>query len=251
VPFNAEDILKVAQHRPWPVPRRPWVMRQTWENLLFAHWPVSPERMRKLVPAELELDTYEATCWVAVTPFRLTGLRFRYAPPLPFGSDFPELNVRTYVEHKSRPGVFFFSLDAGSMAAVMGARATYHLPYFFADMSIAEESGWFSYSSKRHDDASVCFRGRYRPIGEPDTHHHQPGTHEHWLTERYCLYSLSEGKLYRGDIHHVPWPLQSAECVIEENTMAAAAGIELPDVPPLLHFARELDVLIWLAEEIA
>jgi uncharacterized protein YqjF (DUF2071 family) len=163
-------------------------------------------------------------------------------PALPGLSSFPELNVRTYVTVNGKPGVFFFSLDAANLPAVWAARTFYRLPYFHSRMSVAERDGWFQYSSQRRH-SSADFRGRYRATGP--VHLREPGSLPHWLTERYCLYTVSQRRVYRAEIHHVQWPLQDAELEVERNTVAQAAGISLPPVPPLLHFSRRLEVLIW------
>lgn len=235
------QVLKFFEHRPWPLPSGPWIMEQTWNGLLFAHWPLAPESLRALIPAVLPLDTFNGQCWVAVTPFHMTGVCGRWMPPVPGTSRFPELNVRTYVNYGGKPGVFFFSLDAASHLAVWGARAAYHLPYFYARMRVRPEKDCVRYDSFRSRNAE--FGGMYRPVGSVQLR--QPGTLEHWLTERYCLYTVFRGSLFRAEIHHAPWPLQDAEAEISANTMAAAAGIQLPEVPPLLHFSKKLEVLIW------
>jgi len=198
--------------------------------------------VRPLVPRELALDTFDGNCWVGVVPFRMTGVRPRAVPPLPLLSRFPELNVRTYVTYGGRPGVYFFSLDAANLPAVWAARAFYHLPYFHAAMSSTETGNTIHYYS-RSDHGAAEFRGHYRPAA--DIQLRERGSLEHWLTERYCLYTVHQGRVYRGEIHHQPSPLQDADAEIETNTVAAAAGIALPNVSPLLHFARELEVLIW------
>lgn len=216
-------------------------MEQVWNDLLFAHWPVRAETLRPLIPSALELDAFNGQCWLAVTPFHMTEVRLRATPALPGISAFPEMNVRTYVRFGGKPGVFFFSLDAGSRLAVWAARASYRLPYFFARMNVTAAEGWFHYES--HRASSTGLRGKYRPVS--GVRIRSKGSLEHWLTERYCLYTVVAGRVFRSEIHHQPWPLQDAEADIEENSMAAAAGIVLPEVAPLLHFAKSLDVLIW------
>lgn len=216
-------------------------MQQTWNDLLFAHWPVPPEVMRKLIPSTLELDTFDEQCWVAVTPFHMSGIRARWMPGLPGLSAFPELNVRTYVTHGGKPGVYFFSLDAASRVAVWAARATYHLPYFHARMSSVDRDGWIHYHSVREPTAEL--KCKFRPIAPVELR--KPGTLERWLTERYCLYTTIHNSVHRAEIHHAPWPLQDAECELSINSMAASAGIQLPTIQPLLHFAKRLEVLIW------
>ena len=216
-------------------------MQQTWNDRLFAHWPIHPDVMRKLVPSPLALDTFNGQCWVAVTPFHMSGIRARCFPKLPGLSAFPELNVRTYVTHGGKPGVYFFSLDAGSRTAAWVARKTYHLPYFHAKMSSINQDGWIHYRSVRGQATEL--KAKFRPASPVQLR--DPGTLEHWLTERYCLYTVVRDSVYRAEIHHQPWPLQDAAAEISSNTMASAAGIQLPEIPPLLHFSKQLDVLIW------
>jgi uncharacterized protein YqjF (DUF2071 family) len=224
-------------------------MRQTWNDLLFAHWSMPTEDVSRLLPRELELDLFDGKAWVAVTPFHMTDVAFRGMPPLPVFSAFAELNVRTYVTYQGKPGVFFFSLDAFNPPAVWGARLTYHLPYFYARMSFAIEKGGeygtreVKYSSIRFRAPHAEFNGVYRPVSRPSTS--KLGTVEHFLTERYRLYSVHEGSVYAADIHHVPWQLQTAEAEITRNSMAAAAGITLPQSKALLHFSKRMDVLVW------
>ncbi len=135
-----EPILDQVSHRPWPLPNGPWVMEQQWHDLLFAHWRVDEGLLRQHVHLGLEIDTYQGQAWLGVVPFRMEGVRLRYAPAIPGTSRFPELNVRTYVKHGEKAGVWFLSLDAASRLAVTAARVWFHLPYFFARMSCDEEA---------------------------------------------------------------------------------------------------------------
>ena len=240
--MDPADILRESSHRPWPLPTGPWIMAQTWNDLLFAHWPVAPNVLRALVPRELPLDTYDGRAWLAVTPFHMTGIRARGLPPIPGLSRFPELNVRTYVILDGKPGVYFFSLDVTSRMAVWGARTFYRLPYFHAHMRVQLTTDRVDYASRRLGSEAE-FRARYDPAKPVQLR--RPGTIEHWLTERYCLYTVSRGHVYRAEIHHLPWPLQDARAHIEINTMASISGISLPATTPLMHFAKKLDVLVW------
>ena len=215
----------------------------SWWDLAFLHWSLAPDVLRARIPPGLELDTFEGEAFLGVVPFHMTGVRPRFAPPLPGVSSFVELNVRTYVVAGGKPGVWFFSLDATSRLAVRGARWSFHLPYFDARMWSTREEGFVRYRSERvHRGAPEArFAARYRGIGSAR------GTDlERWLTERYCLYSSKEGRLFRGDIHHRPWPLESAEVEIETLDMTRLLGIELPPTPQLVHFAERLDVVGWL-----
>ena len=257
-------MLTQLDHRPWPRPSAPWVMAQSWHDLLFAHWPIPVDVLRPLIPDILEIDTFDGQAWIGVVPFRMSGVRPRWLPAVPWLSAFPELNVRTYVrqpasvaEHSSgadRPGVYFFSLDAANPVAVAIARAVFHLPYFRARMATQAQGEDVRYRSVRtHAGVPVGeLSGVYGPTGP--VYAAQPGTLAHWLTERYCLYAVSpfhsqpptgRWDLWRSEIHHAPWPLQPAHAHFDVNTVAQSLGVPLADGPPLLHFARRIDVVVW------
>lgn len=239
-------ILNEIEHRPWPLPSGPWIMAQSWHDLLFAHWPVPVADLRPHIPSRLEIDTFDEQAWIAVVPFRMSGVRLRGTPNFPRLSAFPELNVRTYVTLGGKPGVWFFSLDAANPVAVAIARAWFHLPYFNANMICQEHDGAVHYQSERtHKNASLAIlRVRYKPSG--DIFLPKAGSLEHFLTERYCLYTRDgDGRLTRAEINHLSWRLQVAEAEFEENTMAKAAGIALPEQKPLLHFSKRQDVVVW------
>jgi uncharacterized protein len=260
------ELLKHTAHRPFPLPERPYIAVMRWHDLLFAHWPVDADDVRRAMPEPLRpfLDLREGKAWVGVIPFWMSNVTGRWMPPLPGLSTFPELNVRTYVTIEGKPGVFFFSLDAGNLSAVIAARAGFSLPYFHARMAVWSDrhigvrmpkmDQRFAHSEVRY----VCerlepplpaeFRAHYRPAGTVYTA--KSGTLEHFLVERYCLYCTRRSEIMRTDIHHLPWPLQPAEAEIEVNTMAAADGLLLPEQAPLLHFAKKLDVLAWWPEPV-
>ena len=244
------ETLPPADHRPWPLPDEPWIMGQRWNHLLFAHWPVAPDMVARHVPAALPLDTFDGQAWIAVTPFVLDNLRLRGLPSVPGVSEFPEINVRTYVRRDGKPGVFFFSLDAGSALAVASARRLYALPYHHADFSVAHAGTRTRYACRRRGATPAVFDATFEPTGPAA--HAAPGSLEAWLTERYCLYAVDPARqIYRAEIHHVPWPLQPATAVIRTNTMAAASGLSLPDGSPLLHYAERLDVMVWRPTRVA
>ncbi len=244
-----EKVLAYTEHRPYPLPGGPWVLRMRWHDLLFMHWPVPEDWLRPLIPPALHLDTFDGSAWLGVVPFRMEDVRPRFLPTIPRLSNFSELNLRTYVTHRGKPGVWFFSLDAHNPIAVRLARSTFGLPYFDADMSCeTARGGEVRYRSVRtHKGAPPArFVGRYRATGE--RFDSRPGTLENFLTERYCLYSAGvggNGRVRRGDIHHRMWPLQSAEVEVEELEMTARIGVSLPDTKPVLHYASRLDIVAW------
>jgi uncharacterized protein len=227
-------------------------MGMTWRDLLFMHWPVDAEALRPFVPPSLSIDTFDGSAWLGVVPFHMTGVRPHYLPAVPGLSNFPEINLRTYVTAQDRPGVWFFSLDAHSRLAVRLARASFHLPYFDADMSCDVINDGIHYRSIRtHRGARPAeFVARYRPAGKP--FESGRGSIENFLTERYCLYSADKkGVVRRGEVHHRLWPLQPAEVEVQKLAMTQQIGLKLPQTGPILHFSRRLDVLAWLPRRIS
>lgn len=238
------SIAESTAHRPWPMPRMPWLMTQSWHDLLFAHWQVDVSEVRRAVPAPFELDLFNDQAWVGVVPFRMTNVGLRAMPALPWISAFPELNVRTYVRVADRPGVYFFSLDAASRLAVAAARMLLNLPYYTADMTIERSGAGLHYQSTRRTGHGAQFEAIYEPLGVPFTP--SAGSIERFLTERYCLYHHTrQGHPFRLEIHHRPWSLQVARATISVNTMAAASRLTLNGAPALLHFAGRQDVVAW------
>jgi uncharacterized protein YqjF (DUF2071 family) len=242
--FNSE-IVNVVAHRPWRMPDRPWVMTQTWHDLLFAHWPIDPHELRARVPAEFELDLFDGMGWIGIVPFYMTNVAPRGIPSLPWVSEFPELNVRTYVSVANRPGVYFFSLDAGSSLAAQAARILLNLPYHAATMMISRKGPTIYYESHRDGEAQPAeFRATYEPAG--DGFVASEGTLEYFLTERYCLYHHDHRSTpYRLEIHHPPWMLQPARADLMCNDLADVNGLALPHLPPLLHFVKRQDMVAW------
>lgn len=249
------NTLQHFSHRPFALEQTPWVINQSWCNLLFAHWTVPTEALRALVPPQLELDLFDGQAYIAVVPFEMREVSPRLIPSMPWLSFFPELNVRTYVKYKGKPGVYFFSLDAGNPVAVWIACNFYHLPYFNAKMECQKNTvagtDQFTYKSSRQlssksygsaTNITVQLDVTYDPTGP--AYKSQPGSLEHFLTERYCLFTVFSGTVYRGDIHHKPWPLQPAQAQWRVNTMTAPLGIELKG-EPILHFVENIDTVEW------
>lgn len=226
------------------------LMHQSWGKLLFMHWPIAAAELRPLIPPSLEIDTCEGTAWIAVVPFTMWDTRALppYLPAVPGLSAMHELNLRTYVHQDGVPGVWFFSLDCNSRAAVWGARTFFHLPYYNAEIELQQRDEQIDYSLLRRDEPDAAFRARWT-IGKslPVT---EPGSLLFFLTERYCLYSQRALTLYRGWIHHQPWPLQEASLSSYSSTMIETQGLTAPTGAPLLHYAEELTVDIWALEKV-
>lgn len=240
--LRVPPLTDQTSHRSWPLPKSRWVMFMRWHDLLFLHWPIRPDYIRPLIPTALELDTFDGWCWIGIIPFHMSSVRPRYVP-LPLA--LPELNVRTYVKTAGKSGVWFFSLDAASWIAVRVARWL-GLPYYDARMKVEVAAGTVWYDSMRthKNSAPAQFRAGYRPIGE--VYRATPGTLEHWLTERYCLFAgLNPDRVVFGEIHHPLWALQPAEVNLDVNTMTQATGIELPEQKPMAHFTPLQEVVAW------
>lgn len=234
-----------TRHRPWPLPKGPWTWRQSWHDLAFVHWPMARERLEPLVPPGLELDVRDGVAWIGVVPFHMNGVTHRPLPAVPGLSAFPELNLRTYVRKDDKPGVWFFSLDAASRFAVWTARALFNLPYVFARMTVAVDREWTRFRSVRLErPPGLRFEARYRPTGAVFLA--EPGSLEHWLTERYCLYSVDgRGRVHRAEIHHRPWPLQPAVVELASNELLSPLGLDEGGPPVNVLYARAIDVVVW------
>ncbi len=229
------------------------MMYQSWRSLLFLHWSFAPEQIQPLLPKGLELDTFGGRAYVGLVPFTMRGIRPVYLPTAPWLSAFHETNVRTYVHVEGKdPGVWFFSLDAANPIAVELARRWFHLPYYRARMSLTATAsdGTIRYCSERRDPRSLraslaidCApRGSLGPV--------PPGTLDHFLVERYYLYAAARGRLYRGQVHHKPYPVQTAEVLSVEESLLASNGLFRPVENPIVHFSPGVDVEIFPLGEI-
>lgn len=240
------DVDRLAvRHRPHGQP----VMHQEWGKLLFMHWRVNPNLLRPHIPAALEIDTYGNSAWIGIVPFTMWDIRGLppYMPAIPGLDTIDELNVRTYVHYNGVPGVWFFSLDANSLPAVRAARSFYHLPYYSADIALQGKRK-IKYRLKRREDPPAQFKAAWA-VGDklPKS---QPGSREFFLTERYLLYSEFEGQLYRARIYHEPWELYKAKLSDFGSTMLEAKQIPQPKTQPILHYAEQLSVDIWMLESV-
>ncbi len=252
--LDPSDVLATRWHRTEAVPDRTWVQRQSWLDFLFLHWRVPAEVLRRHVPAELELDLRDGVGWVGIIPFRMSGTTLRGMPDVPGFSEFFELNVRTYVRHGGRRGVHFLSLDADNRVAVRAARSWYGLPYHDAVQACEIEGGSavdrttasFRYRSERIHAGSppAAFDASWsvgRPLGIA-----APGSLEEWLCEQYALFVVDGGRVLRGDVHHVAWPLHAVDVTLAANTMGRALGIDGP--PDHAMFSPGVDTVVWTLE---
>lgn len=231
------------------MPQGNWLMTMSWLGLLAAHWRVTPDVLEDRIPPGLTLDTFDGDAWISIFPFEMDNVLTRGLTWSPWSPRFPELNVRTYVTADGdKPGVWFFSLDAASRVAVTGARTLFHLPYFRAKMSARRDGASIIYKSRRtHSGAPPAeFSATYEPTGPGE--YATPGSLDHWLMERYCLYANRSGTILRSDIHHRPWELRPVQAEIDVNTMFEAHNLAISDAPTQMHYAEDIDVLAWAPE---
>lgn len=216
---------------------------QRWRELLFIHWAVDAAKLRGLVPAALELDLYDGIAYVGVVPFAMEGVRPRWLPNA-LAFTFLETNVRLYVHYQGKPGVYFLSLEAASWLAVRAARIGWGLPYHHATMSLAADADDVrTYTSARRRDAEINLHMRYQ-VGE-QIGASVPGSIEHFLVERYLLFTEHRGRLRCGQVHHTPYPVQRAELLTCEESLVAASGLSRANKPTHVHYAAGVDVEVF------
>jgi uncharacterized protein YqjF (DUF2071 family) len=206
-------------------------VRMTWNHLLFLHWRVEPAVMRRLIPAELDVDEFDGSAWVGLVPFRMEESRFRGVPRLPGLRDFYECNVRTYVRGGGRSGVWFFSLDAATLLPVLGGRWLWSLNYVHSRFAVTQDADVTDYRLERALGPWPSGRTRIRwRVGEavPAS---VPGSLEHFLTERYWLFTKRFGRVLAGEVKHAPWSLRRAEVLDLDDSLVRAAGLRVSGEP--------------------
>jgi uncharacterized protein len=246
VPTSCRTVQLPDIDRITPTVRPPGLVvgRQRWRDLLFLHWPIPVETLRPRIPPGLEIDTFDGVAYIGLVPFWMTGVRPSWAPE-PLAFRFLETNVRTYVHRDGQdPGVYFFSLEAGSAIAVAVARLQFGLPYFWARMQLRRGGQEIEYRSRRLVGGTARSYARFVPgefLGGS-----APGTLEHFLIERYYLHVERGGRLYRGQVHHTTYPVQRATLLTLKDELIGATGLpQPPGPPPLVHYVRGVDVDIF------
>ncbi|MEK3889702.1 YqjF family protein [Bacillus sp. FSL K6-3431] len=231
--------------RPFPLPSKPWVMTQMWENLLFSHWPIPLDIIRKHVPPSLKMDLYQGSAWLGVIPFYVNHMKLRGVPEIPYLRSYIELNVRTYVTYQGKPGIYFFRLDANKWPAVIGGRIVAFLPYRLAQMNmkITDNKIYFQSESQNPSGSKKVLNLTYSSTSK--AYLPPQNSLEYWLFERYCFFTARGNHLYRGDIHHDRWRVCSAEAMVHTNTIASFLPHSFFESSPLVHFTAQKKVFIW------
>jgi uncharacterized protein len=227
--------------RPWPLPERPWAQAQTREDVLFCHWPVPLDEVARLLPPELAADTFAGEAWLGIVAFRLSHLRLRGLLPLPGLASVLQLEVQLYVTLDDRPGTWLCSLDSGKRALVEAAKRAHRLPAYRARIETGADGDAVRFEVERD---GLAFRARYTPAGQASIA--APGTLDHFLCERYRLYTADGGRLYAAELHQAPWRLQPAAATVEAASVAPVAL----EGEPRLRFSAAHELLVWPLEEL-
>jgi uncharacterized protein YqjF (DUF2071 family) len=247
---QAQAVIQRNAWRPIPVPQRTWASYQSWDNLLMCHWPIDPALLRPQVPAELELDLFDQQAWIGLIPMLMGEIRLRDLGGIPGEAQFPELNFRTYVRYGGRAGVYFFDVYAHALLADIGARLFFHTPYLPAEVQFDQtDDGGFHFKSHRELSfpPHAKFEATYRPKGDP--FQCKPGSIQEFHAERYSAFARTfTGAIVRGDLIHDPWEIQEVDAEIQENTVLAGAGFDLPLMAPNVHYAKGVQTVLWTFE---
>ncbi|MBV9301877.1 MAG: DUF2071 domain-containing protein [Acidobacteriaceae bacterium] len=216
-------------------------MFQSWRSLTFIHWRYRPDAIQRVLPKQLELDIFDGSAWVGLTPFLLKDLRPPFLPALPWLSQFPEMNVRTYVRGPDgEPGIWFFTLECARLAAAIGARLTYRLPYRWAKMRVSRGPASIEYTSVRRRSFGSGSASIAVEIGEPV----RAGELERFLTARFRLYTCAGKHVAFAQIEHAPWPLRTARAIRLEQNVIQFSGVPPPSGEPLAHYSPGVNVLV-------
>lgn len=222
----------------------PWVMKQTWLDTLFIHYPIKKEDLTSLVPPSLPIDTFDGMGWVSIVPYLTTSVRLRGLPSIPGIREFAGFNIRTYIQLDGKPGVFFFKLAASNWINTNMAKLFFKLPYIYLKMDFQRVGGYVHFESNPLGINDGNLKWVYKPSSEQRLAIR--GTLEEWLVERYCLYTVNhKGEPLRSDILHQSWLLHDAEVDIQYTPNIVGRGIPRLDTAPFFHYSKKVEVKIW------
>lgn len=232
-------------HRPFPIPTLPWIGKQTWNDILFCHWPISSDILETWIPSALALDLYNGTAWLGYVLFQVSDIRLRLFPKIPYFNSYIGLNVRTYVTYKGTPGIYFFNLDASKLFAVIGGKVGTLLPFRKSNMTWKKRNPDYCFIGKTEtmNQQIETFDVRFRPKTNPYVLPNDclPA----WLYERYCFFIDSKKQMYRGDIHHARWKVSDMDIQIKQNSMASFLPRTYFEQQPLIHYSSIQHAYLW------
>lgn len=238
--IDLDDIISDISHRPFAIPTGEWTYYQEWNNALFLHWAIPFEILRKNVPKNLNIDTYNNKCYVSLVAFTMEKIRPRFLPSISFISDFAEINIRTYIENNGRKGVYFLNIEAEKTLSTFVARLLSGLPYEKANIHRTDNQ-FVANNTKKNFSLDTEFEPKNDIENKTDL--------DKWLTERYCLYLDKGDNIYRYDIHHKEWQIRNVN-LKRLNLKYQIGDIKLTEQPSLTHYSNGVRVIAWKRQKI-
>lgn len=233
--MTTKEILNTTEHRPWKVPDNKWQFYQEWHNVIFVHWQVELNELKKFMPKELEIDLFEGKPWISLVAFTLKKIRPRYLPAFPPISNFDEVNFRTYIKKGDKPGIYFLSIEGGKKISCKIAKLASGLPYRYAKIK-RENNQYRSANPKTQEGLEMKFAVK-NPVTDKNPL-------DKWLTERYALFQDTRHKIREFEIHHPEWPLNNIE--VEKLDINYPRFKDLiPNDPHKMHYSKGVQVLTW------
>lgn len=233
--MTIKEILNTREHRPWKIPDENWKFYQEWNNVIFLHWEVHLEELKKFVPEELEIDLFQGKAWVSVVAFTMEKIRPKFLPAFPPISTFDEINVRTYVRFGSKTGVYFLSVEGGKSLSCKIAKGISELPYRYSKIKRTKNQ-YQSINSEYNDEFDLQFL-----IGEKIK---EKKPLDIWLTERYALFQDTKKSINEFEIHHLEWPIREIEI---KNLRVKYARFDklIRNKPDKIQYSRGVKVIAW------
>ncbi len=233
---DIDTLISDISHRPYDLPIGQWKYYQEWNNVLFFHWTIPFDLLRKCVPSNFTLDTFGGNCYISLVAFTMVKIRPNFLPSLSFLSNFDEINLRTYIDNNNKKGVYFLSIEAGKLISTLVAKALSGLPYVKSNIKRSKKK-YYSKNSKRGVYLDTQFEIKKEILNKSEL--------DKWLTERYCLYLVKDDEFYRYDIHHKEWSLKELE--IKKLDLSYKIGdLDLSERrPDLAHYSEGVKVISW------
>lgn len=229
------EIIKNDHHRPWPMPPGTWKFYQEWNRVVFLHWRVPLDELKKLVPSQLEIDTFGGQAWISLVAFTMEKIRPRYIPPFPPISNFHEINIRTYVKYNNKAGVYFLSIEGGKRFSCFLARQISGLPYRYSKIN-RSKNDYISKNNIYKDELLIQYSAGKKI--------QQPSATDKWLTERYALFDDADKKIVTYELHHMPWEIH--ELSIEKAAISYPRfGNLIHNAPDVAHYSNGVKVVAW------
>jgi len=230
-----KEILANTDNRQFPLPQKKWKYFQEWHHTIFLHWEIPVYYIEEFIPNTIKLDTFNNMAWISLVAFDVENMRMRNLLPIPYISNFHEINVRTYVIKDGIPGIYMFSIETNKIIDVLFTRLFVGLPYQKSDIKWTQKR-LISKNTDSYQRLDINI-GKTKPLTEKTAL-------DFWLTERHALYEASNNKLHRFDIHHKEWDLQNLDVTIND-ILYDTGKYSLTNFPDKIQYADKIEVLLW------